>query len=76
MTGENITIQGGSFSTNITRYVPEGVQLRQKDGWYTVGAAAKLDLTWLWLAIAGAAVLAAVLVPVLIITIKKKKQNG
>lgn len=75
---ENCVIEGGTFTTDITRFVAEGVKVSNKDGVYTVGAAglaAPGELPWLWIGIGGAAVVAAVLVTVLAISAKKKKET-
>lgn len=76
--GENVLIEGGTFTTDITRLVAEGVSVSQKDGIYGVGSdAAALggNVPWLWIAVGGAAVLAVILVTVLALKAKKKKED-
>jgi len=70
---ENATITGGTFTTDVTEFVKEGVKVSHKDGICTVGGEdTEPELPWLWIAVGGAAVLAAV---VLLIVVSKKKNR-
>lgn len=74
--GENMTIEGGTFTTDITRFVPEGVRVSEKKGLYTVGDDAVVggDMLWLWIALGGVAVLV-VAITLLALAAKKKKKD-
>ena len=74
--GEAITVEGGTFTTDITKFVPEGIQISQKDGMYGVGADAVMggDVPWLWIAIGGVAVLV-VAITVVALAARKKKED-
>ena len=74
--GEAVTVEGGTFTTDITKLVPEGIQVRQKDGVYGVGADAVMggDVPWLWIAIGGVAVLV-VAITVAALAARKKKED-
>ena len=76
LVGENITITGGTFTTDITRLVAEGIPVNGKDGIYGVGedAAAVATFPWLWVAVGGAVAAAVVVITALAIKAKKKKE--
>ena len=73
ITAENITIEGGTFTRDVSQFVKEGVKVSHKDGVYTVGGEnAALEQPWLWIALGGAAVLVVV---ILLIVLSKKKNR-
>lgn len=73
ITAENATIEGGTFTADVTKFVKEGIKVSHKDGVYTVGGEdTGLELPWLWIAVGGAAV---IVVVILLVVLSKKKNR-
>lgn len=75
--GENVTVEGGTFTTDISGYVAEGIKVKNKDGVYAVGeetTATAGDIPWLWIGVGGGVVVVGT-VTALAISAKKKKED-
>ena len=75
--GENVTISGGTFTTDITKFVAEGIPVAQKDGTYAVGVTALSGgaAPWLWIAIGGGVVLIVAITLLAVLTKKNKEEE-
>ncbi len=73
---ENMTIEGGAFSTDITKFVETGFKIRRMEDYYIVYFGGASATEWLWMcAIAGGVVVVLVVVIVAVWVAGKKKKR-